>query len=85
MVWAITTREDATTVQRWVDTFHISLPVLLDTDGAVTADYEQTMAFPTGAYPQEWLIGTDGVIEYYSNELEYDELVELIERELDGG
>lgn len=85
MVWAISTREDADTVARWADSFDITLPVLLDSDGSVTREYEQTMAFPTGAYPQEWLIGTDGVIEYYSNELEYDELRELIERELAGG
>ena len=71
-------------VQQWVDLFDITLPVLLDIDRSVTADYEQTMAFPTGAYPQEWLIGTDGVIEYYSNELEYDELVTVIEAELAG-
>ncbi len=84
MVWAITTRENAETVQRWADAFDITLPILLDSDGSVTQDYEQTMAFPTGAYPQEWLIGTDGVIEYYSNELEIDELTELIEAELAG-
>lgn len=84
MVWAITTRENAETIQRWADAFDITLPILLDSDGSVTQDYEQTMAFPTGAYPQEWLIGTDGVIEYYSNELEIDELTELIEAELAG-
>lgn len=84
MVWAISTRESEAQVQRWAETFDITLPVLLDSDGSVTEDYQQTMAFPTGAYPQEWLIGTDGVIEYYSNELEYDALVEIIERELAG-
>lgn len=85
MVWAIATMESEEQVRRWRDAFDITLPILLDTDGSVTAQYEQTMAFPTGAYPQEWLIGTDGVIEYYSNELEYDALVEIIERELAGG
>lgn len=85
MVWAVATREDEDTVRRWAEAYDITLPVLLDTDGSVTALYEQTMAFPTGAYPQEWLIGTDGVIEYYANELEYDALVEVIERELAGG
>ena len=85
MVWAIATREDEDGVRRWAEAYGITLPVLLDTDGAVTALYEQTMAFPTGAYPQEWLIGTDGTIEYYANELELDALVALVERELAGG
>lgn len=84
-MWAITTRESAELVQRWVDTFDVGLPVLLDLDGSVTALYDNTFAFPTGAYPQEWLIGTDGTIELYANELEYDALVEAIERELAGG
>lgn len=40
------------------------------------------MAFPTAAYPQEWLIGTDGVIAYYANEYEYGALTTAIEGEL---
>lgn len=81
-MWAIATREPQEQVQRWVDAFDITLPVLLDVDGTLTELYEQTMAFPTGAYPQEWLVGTDGTIEYYANELEYDALVDVIEAEL---
>lgn len=69
-------------MQRWVDAFDVTLPVLLDRDGSVTALYQQTMAFPTGAYPQEWLIGADGVIEYYANRFEVDALREVIEAEL---
>ena len=84
-MWAIATFEGAEGVQRWVDAFGITLPVLLDLDGTVTAEYEQTMAFPTGAYPQEWVIGTDGVIEYYANTFEVDALRSIIESELDGG
>jgi hypothetical protein len=41
------------------------------------------MAFPTGAFPQEWLIDEDGIIVYYGNEYEYDALVEVIEAELE--
>ena len=85
MVWAIATHEDEDTVRRWVEDFDISLPVLLDRDGAVSSQYQSTMAFPTGAYPQEWLIGTDGVIEYYSNEYQVDELRARVEAELAGG
>lgn len=81
-MWAVSTREDADRVGDWADFYGIDLPILLDTDGSVSALYQGTMAFPTAAYPQQWLIGTDGVIEYYSNEYEHDALTTIIEREL---
>lgn len=60
----------------------MSFPILLDEDGAVNAVYSQTMAFPTGAYPQDWVIGTDGVIVYANNRFELEELTTAIDREL---
>ena len=84
VVWAISTHEDVEPVARWVEDFDIDLPVLLDKDGAVTELYEQTKPFPSAVYPQEWLIGTDGVIEYYENTFQYDALVAVIEAELAG-
>lgn len=42
------------------------------------------MSFPSGAYPQQWIVGTDGVIEYYANEYEEEALRALIEAELAG-
>lgn len=82
-MWAIASNEPDEQVQRWVDAFDITLPVLLDADGSVKALYETTMAFPTGAYPQEFLIDADGTIVYYANELEHDALVSVIEAELE--
>ena len=82
MVWAIASREREEAVRDWAETFDIDIPVLLDGDGSVAALYQATMAFPTGAYPQEWVVGTDGVIEYYANEYEYEALVSVIEQEL---
>jgi hypothetical protein len=80
-VWAIATREDAATVEAWRDTFDIDLTILLDTDGRVSSQYQSTMAFPTGAYPQEWLIGADGIIAYYANQYEFEALSSAIEDE----
>jgi peroxiredoxin len=82
VVWGIATRESAEEVREWAELFDIDIPLLLDADGAVSALYQGTMAFPTGAYPQEWLIGTDGVILHYANEFEVDVLIALIEAEL---
>lgn len=81
-MWAVATREDADRLRDWAEYFAIDLPILDDADGTVSALYQGTMSFPTGAYPQQWLIGTDGVIEYYANEYYHDALVEVIEREL---
>lgn len=61
----------------------VTYPVLLDTDGAVIARYSQVMAFPTGAYPQDWVIGPDGTIVYANNRFELDELINAVERALD--
>lgn len=82
LVWAIASREDEGTLRAWRDAFDIETPILIDRDGAVAALYQGTMAFPTGAYPQEWLVGTDGIIEYYANEYEYEALAAVIEAEL---
>lgn len=81
-MWAVATQEDAALVADWAEFYDIQLPILLDTDGSVTADYAQTMPFEGAAYPQEWLIGTDGVIELYANRYEPDALQAVIEREL---
>ncbi len=70
-------------LEAWRDAFDVDFPILADRDHAVAKLYQGSFAFPTGAFPQEWLIGTDGVIEYYGNEYEYSTLAELIEAELE--
>lgn len=83
VVWAISAGEREETLEAWRLAFDIEIPILMDPDHQVTALYEGTMAFPTGAFPQEWLIDEDGIIVYYGNEYEYDALVEVIEAELE--
>lgn len=82
-VWAISTGEEAETVQTWSDNLGLNLPILLDSDGAVSALFDQTAAFDGAIYPQEFLIGTDGVIEYYANRFDVDALRAAIEAELE--
>ena len=41
------------------------------------------LAFPTGAYPQDWVIGTDGLVVYANNRFELEEMTTAIERELE--
>lgn len=57
------------------------MPVLVD-DARVSEQYFIESAFPTAAYPKDWIIGVDGTIQYENNRYEYDAMVEVIEREL---
>ena len=84
-VWAIASREDADTVQAYVDVLGLTFPVLLDSESKVGEQYTQASAFPSAAYPQDWLVGTDGTVVYVNNSFEVDAVVTAIENELDGG
>ena len=81
-VYAIASMENKDTVQTFVDQLGLTYPVLLDEDGSALRDYEMTMAFPSAAYPQDWVIGADGTIVYANNGFEADEMQAAIEREL---
>ncbi len=83
MVWAIASREDEALVRAWAEDLDLDLPVLLDTDGAAIGQYNMTMAFPTGAYPQEWLIDREGKIAYVANRYQADSLIAAIEDALE--
>lgn len=55
------------------------MPILSDADGSVSDDYRMTMAYPTAAYPQQWLIDDEGQIVFFTNRYDHDALVEKIE------
>ena len=84
MVWGIASQDQAQDVREFVDRFGLTFPILLDPDGTVNQRYAQEMAFPSSAYPQDWVIGTDGAIAYGSNSFELDAMVTAIEDELRG-
>lgn len=75
-VWGIATREPPELVQTYVDALGVDFPILLDETGEVDRLYDLEFAFPTGAYPQDFVVGTDGRIVYANNEPD----VEAIER-----
>lgn len=85
MVWGIASSEPETVVQGYVDTLGLTFPILLDEDSSVIETYAQQSAFPSAAYPQDWIIGTDGVVIYVNNGFELDAIVSAIENELEGG
>jgi hypothetical protein len=82
VVWALAHNEDPELVAQWVDYFDITIPVMVDVTGSVKADYPMPSAFPTAAYPQQWLIGKDGTVRYINNRFDHALLSAAIERAL---
>ena len=58
------------------------MPILIDSGGVVHSDYAQQHAFPSAAFPQDYVIGTDGVVVYANNGFELDAMIAAIETEL---
>lgn len=83
-MWAIASADPLEEVERFRDALGLELPILYDEGGAVHAEYVQASAFATAAYPQQWVIGTDGNIAWSHNEYEVGELRAVIEAELAG-
>lgn len=83
-VWAIAHNEQIEGVREFRDAFDIDMPILYDETGEVASAYRLQQAFPTGAYPHDWVIGTDGNVAYANNRFEPDEMIEVIEAELRG-
>ena len=81
-VWGIASQESSNTIQTFVDQLDLSFPILLDTNGDVNHLYQQLPAFPSAAYPQDWVIGTDGTVVYVNNGFELDAIQTAIDNEL---
>ena len=79
-MWVIS-NEEAEIVEAFRDDLGLTLPVLVD-DQNVIENYTMEWAFVTAAFPQDWIIGSDGTIQYFNNRFEYEAMVEVIEREL---
>ncbi len=72
MVWGIASRENAAVVRTYVEQPGVTFPILIDRDGAVNAAYRQNPAFPSAAFPQDWIVGPDGTVVYVNNGFELD-------------
>lgn len=72
-------------MRTYAESLGLTFPILLDSDGSVDRLYDLEFAFPTGAYPQDFVVGTDGRIVYASNEPDVEAIEEAVVRELEGG
>ena len=70
-------------MRNYVEQLGLSFPILLDPDGSVHGNYQQTSAFPSAAYPQDWVIGADSKIIYVNNGFELDAIRAAVESQLD--
>ena len=82
MVFGIGSQDSLATLQSFEDQMGLTFPVLYDEDGQVHEAYSQDLAFSATAYPQDWLIGTDGTVAYVNNGYDPEALSALIEEQL---
>ncbi len=83
VVVGIASQEMESTVRNYADLLGLTYPILLDESGAVNREYAQVMAFPTAAYPQDWVINDAGVVVYANNRFELAELEAAVDAQLD--
>jgi peroxiredoxin len=76
--WAISDeRED--TLADFRTAFDIDMPLLLDANQEAQRQYQGTMAFPTAAFPQTYVVDPQGKLVYYNNVHDIDELAAVLE------
>jgi peroxiredoxin len=67
-MWGIADDDAAELRDIWQE-LKLSFPVFPDPDSDVHITYPMTQALPSTAYPQHWVVDSDGVIVYASNHL----------------
>ena len=84
VVWGVAAaREPLDDVVTFAEQYGLTFPILHDETGKIGEQYAQELAFPTAAFPQDWVIGVDGTVVYANNGFELDAMVTAIEGELD--
>ncbi len=81
MVFAIASEDPLDNLLNFRDQMGISFPILFDGDGSVHAQYTQQNAVPA-AYPEDWIIGSDGRVAYVNNIYDIDAMKAVIEQDL---
>ncbi len=75
------TDEGTATAEAFRDAYGLEMPLYAN-GGDVHRMYQQELPFATGAYPQQWIVGTDGRIVYMNNRLEIDSIHEVLDAQL---
>ncbi len=84
-MWAIASEENnQEAAAQFADALDLTMPVLYDAGGLVHADYVTLSEVPSAAYPEEWIVGTDGLIVYHAAHYDYSSVTDVIDAELAG-
>jgi len=75
MVFGIASREPSNSVEQYISHLDVTYPILLDADGSVQAEYQLQDAFPSAAYPKDWIVGPQSTIVYSNNGYELDAML----------
>lgn len=75
-------REPPHVVQNFADSLGLTFPILLDRNGDVDRMYDMEFAFPTGAYPQDYVVDPEGRISYAANEPDVEAIEAAVVRGL---
>ncbi len=78
-VWGIASDDNENALNQFRDTLGIGFPILYDETGEVHAQWLQDTAFPSAAYPQDWLVDPNGLVAYANNTYEPDEIRALLD------
>ena len=82
-VFGIGSEDSLSALTNFRDSFGLTYPILYYANGQVHAKWNLQSAFPTAAYPQDWIVGPDGRIVYANNGFEPDEMRFVLERYLE--
>jgi peroxiredoxin len=68
VLWGLVANESADKVADYGAALGLTFPILIDKTGEVGRLYDQAFAFPTGAFPKDYVIDNDGRVIYAHNE-----------------
>ena len=81
-VWGIAAQEPVDAVAGFGERQGLTYPLLLDPKGEIISIYSQHAAFESAAFPQDWVVGSDGRILYVNNVYDPEAIREVIEADL---
>lgn len=76
--WGISDEQEGT-LSDFRTAFDIDMPLLLDSNREAQKQYQGTMAFPTAAFPQTYVVDAQGKLVYYNNVHDTEELAAVLE------
>jgi peroxiredoxin len=82
-VWGISSSDNPTDLAAFVEELGLSYPILHDIDGSAHENWLMETAFPSAAFPQDWIVGPDGTVVYGNNAYEPDEMTHILDSLLD--